>query len=241
MLITGAQLRAARGLLDWTRNELAQYAKVSPETVKNIEHDVFRPQEETAQRIVEAFAARDVIFTEDEGVKIKRDSVIRFEGIDGFKRFMDDVYETVKKDLETTNSSKSLCLSCSDDGLFSKYLGEYFNMHARRMNALTEVKMKILTKDNPTFHLPEETPETSYREYRWFAQQTVGNVPFYVYGDKLAILVFDKDDISILSIDSAPIAKAYRDQFEVLWQSADPLETTLDPRSKSAKRTNVTH
>ena len=35
-MITAAQLRAARGLLDWTRSDLAKAANVSPETIKNI-------------------------------------------------------------------------------------------------------------------------------------------------------------------------------------------------------------
>src|SRR5476649_2957036 len=96
-MITGPQLRAARGLLDWTRTELAEFAKISPETVKNIEHGTFRPQEQTAQAIYAAFAQHDVVFTENEGVQIRKDAVLRFDGPDGLKRFMDDVYEEEKK------------------------------------------------------------------------------------------------------------------------------------------------
>jgi hypothetical protein len=239
MMISAAQLRAARGLLDWTRTELAEAAKISPETVKNIEHGIFRPQEETAGRIIKAFTEHDVMFTEDDGVKLKKDSVIRFEGSEGFKKFMDDVYEVTKKNLEEINSGKSICLSVSDDGLFIKHLGDYFDMHARRMNAIGIVKMKILTKDKPTFYLQEETPETSYREYRLFTQQNVGNVPFYVYGDKLAIMIFDKDDVSIIAISSALAAKAYREQFDVLWQAATPLDKSQDPRIKKPKKASV--
>src|SRR6202012_3205205 len=54
-MITAAQLRAARGLLDWTRADLAKAANISPETVKNIEHGTFKPQENTAEAIVKAF------------------------------------------------------------------------------------------------------------------------------------------------------------------------------------------
>src|ERR1700761_6106596 len=96
-MITAAQLRAARGLLDWTRTELAKAANISPETVKNIEHGTFRPQETTAEQIRKAFAAHDVVFTENEGVQIKKDAVIKYDGVEGFKRFMDDVYEEEKK------------------------------------------------------------------------------------------------------------------------------------------------
>lgn len=235
-MITAAQLRAARGLLDWTRTELAKAANISPETVKNIEHGTFRPQEQTAEQIVQAFAVHDVEFTENEGVRIRRDNVARFEGVEGFKKFMDDVYAIAQQPAAAAEGDKPICLSCSDDGLFTKYLGDYFDLHARRMNALRNVKMKILTKEKPSFKLPEETPENSYREYRWFTQQIVGNVPFYVYGDKLAILIFDDEDVRIVVISSTPVAKAYREQFEVLWQTAKPLERIHDPRKVGAKK-----
>src|SRR5271170_1742779 len=97
MIITGAQLRAARGLLDWTRTDLAKAANISPETVKNIEHGTFRPQEQTADAIIKTFASHDVVFTDNEGVMLQRDSVTRYEGPQEFRKFMDNVYETANR------------------------------------------------------------------------------------------------------------------------------------------------
>src|ERR1700744_533857 len=119
-MITAAQLRAARGLLDWTRNELAEAAKVSPETVKNIEHGVFRPQEQTAEAIVRAFAEHGVEFVENEGVRLRKDAVIKYEGEEGFRRFIDDVYETAK-DSSSADGSKPICAASIDDKNFIKY------------------------------------------------------------------------------------------------------------------------
>src|ERR1700753_2573440 len=95
-MITAAQLRAARGLLDWTRADLAKAANISPETVKNIEHGTFRPQENTAEAIVRAFGTHNVVFTENEGVQLQLDTVTRYEGYEGFKKFIDDVYAAAK-------------------------------------------------------------------------------------------------------------------------------------------------
>src|ERR1700677_765206 len=102
-MITAAQLRAARGLLDWTRSDLAKAANISPETIKNIEHGTFRPQENTAEAITRAFAAHDVEFTGHEGVQLRRDSVVRLEGTEGFKRFIDDVYAAAQKAATAAN------------------------------------------------------------------------------------------------------------------------------------------
>jgi DNA-binding XRE family transcriptional regulator len=66
VIITGQQLRAARGFMAWDREELARIAGVSPETVKNIEHDVFYPNPETVGRLLKAFASHNVQFVNFE-------------------------------------------------------------------------------------------------------------------------------------------------------------------------------
>ncbi len=61
-LISPAQMRAARGLMNWGRSELALAADLSPETIKNIEHGVFNPQEQTAFAILQTFSRHGVEF-----------------------------------------------------------------------------------------------------------------------------------------------------------------------------------
>src|ERR1700722_16966215 len=119
-MITAARLRAARGLLDWTRADLAKAANISPETVKNIEHGTFRPQENTADAIVRAFAAHDVEFLAHEGVQLRRDSLTRLEGIDGFKRFIDDVYATAQYPSSLLEGDKPICAMSINDENFAK-------------------------------------------------------------------------------------------------------------------------
>lgn len=60
--IAPAQLRAARSLLDWSRKDLASASGVSPETIKNIEHGVFNPQDATLKSLFETFARHGVEF-----------------------------------------------------------------------------------------------------------------------------------------------------------------------------------
>jgi DNA-binding XRE family transcriptional regulator len=64
--IAPEQLRAARSLLDWTRNDLAKTAGLSPETIKNIEHGIFTPQKQTILALVETFARHGVQFVHYE-------------------------------------------------------------------------------------------------------------------------------------------------------------------------------
>lgn len=62
------QMRAARGLLGWSRKKLAQKANTSAETIKNIEHGIYSPKKETITAIVEAFARYGVQFVHQESV-----------------------------------------------------------------------------------------------------------------------------------------------------------------------------
>lgn len=61
-IISPAQLRAARALLDWSRTELAQACGLSQETIKNIEHGTFCPQDVSRDKILETFSAHGVEF-----------------------------------------------------------------------------------------------------------------------------------------------------------------------------------
>ena len=224
-MLTAAQLRAARGLLDWTRTELAKAANISPETVKNIEHGTFRPQETTAAAIIRAFAAHDVHFTENEGVEIRRDEVVRYEGDEGFRRFIDDVYEAAKLPEAHAGGSKPIYIGNVNDHFFTKHMGDYLAPHIERMNAIKNLKTRILIQVYPQSLTVDELKNGSYREYRIYPQKLAGNVPFYVYGDKFAILIFDESKPPlIVVIASSVVANAYRQEFLGVWEAAKPLD-----------------
>lgn len=63
-----SQLRAARSMLDWSRGVLAKEAKLSAETIKNIEHGVYFPKEETIKTLVETFARKGIQFVQHEAI-----------------------------------------------------------------------------------------------------------------------------------------------------------------------------
>jgi transcriptional regulator with XRE-family HTH domain len=67
MMITGAQIRAGRGLLGWTQDLLAYEAGVSVLTVKKIEREKTDPRTSTLGKIEAAFQKAGVIFM-DPGV-----------------------------------------------------------------------------------------------------------------------------------------------------------------------------
>ncbi len=216
-MISAAQLRAARGLLDWTRAELAKAAGISPETIKNIEHGTFKPQEATAAAIERAFAIHGVEFTDYEGVRLHSSPVVIFDGVEGFKKFMDDVYEAACDKAAAEGGNKPICVSNVDDKLFVEHLGNYADVHVERMNKIQNIKVRVLTGEKDYY----TAPNSYYIEYRWSGVDGIVTVPFYVYGDKFAVILFTEHGAPKIVVISSPlVAKAYREQFDILWRNA---------------------
>ena len=78
-MITAAQCRAARGLLDWSQDDLAFMAGVGVVTVRHLEAGRGRPRKATLEVIRRAFKTYGVLFTRaDEnggpGVRLTKES-----------------------------------------------------------------------------------------------------------------------------------------------------------------------
>jgi transcriptional regulator with XRE-family HTH domain len=68
MSITPAQCRAARGLLAWSQDELAERSKVSKRTIWRFEVGEVRPLERTLRDLAQALEAGGIVFLpEKEG------------------------------------------------------------------------------------------------------------------------------------------------------------------------------
>jgi transcriptional regulator with XRE-family HTH domain len=66
-MITSSQCRAARGLLDWTQQELANRAGVGTVTVRQFEGGLNEPRRATLEVIRRALEAAGVEFIQEDG------------------------------------------------------------------------------------------------------------------------------------------------------------------------------
>lgn len=66
-LITSAQCRAARVLLDWTEQQLAEAARIGNATIRNFESGRSSPQNATLDVLRWAFETAGVIFIDENG------------------------------------------------------------------------------------------------------------------------------------------------------------------------------
>lgn len=66
-MITPAQCRAARALLDWSQQRLAEVAKIGNATIRNFEGGKSEPQTATLDVLRRALEAAGVIFIDENG------------------------------------------------------------------------------------------------------------------------------------------------------------------------------
>lgn len=197
--------------MGWSQEDLSKLINVSLPTLRNIEKGGDTKQE-TLKNITSAFEDSGIEFTIDDGVKRKSSAMKTLQGQQGYWDFYDDVYETTKK------LGGEILVSNVDELLFTKWLGERGMVHKNRMNALSKEKpfsLKILIREGDSnFTVPE------YAEYRWTPKDRFSEIPFYVYGRKLAIILFEEKNVSIYIIDNPKISEAYKKQFNVIWDQA---------------------
>ena len=61
--------------------------------------------------------------------------------------------------------------------------------------------------------------EGDHLEYRWLPKEFFNPTPMYVYGDKVAILIWGPPQQSVI-LSNSLLADAYRKQFLFMWENA---------------------
>lgn len=208
MFLTADQIRAARALKNWSQADLAKKVDMATPSIGNIEAGKHKPSQQTQNAIREAFEEAGIEFIEG-GVRQKRHEMKILQGQRGFLEFYDDVY------LEMINAkNKAVCVSNVDERKFVQWQGDQLTEHTERMVKLN-VGYQILLRHGDTFF-----PASSYAQYRWMPEHVFYTVPFYIYGDKLAMMIFSNEP-RIYVISEPEIATSYRKQFESIWTIAE--------------------
>ena len=209
-MITPTQMRAARAILDISQAEAAKLLGIAPNTLSKIESGQADPPTSRVAEIQKFYEDRGIEFTEGDGTRRRQSYVHRYAGIEGFRAFMDDVYETSKK------YGGELCLFNTQPSLWHKYLGkEWYQMHTARMGEIhPPLRVRIAIREgDDSFIFP-------IAEYRWIPKDKWKDKTFYAYGPKLGLLNFKGDeDIEILVINEAEFADSFRVLYEMAWQN----------------------
>jgi hypothetical protein len=121
---------------------------------------------------------------------------------------MDDIYETAKRD------GGLFCLHNAKPDNWYKWLGEeWFQMHSERMRTLgNKIDYRITAKEGTTNFI-----SSAFAEYRWFPAELFNEQSFYAYGNKLAFVNFDEDDVRVSVLENRAFADGFRVLFNIAW------------------------
>jgi transcriptional regulator with XRE-family HTH domain len=219
-MLTIDQIRAARALLDWSQQDLAEHADLSQTGIARIENKTNKPNSKTLQKIESAFDRAGIEFIIGGVRKVER-TAITYTGQEGFARFRDDVLTTVKH-----HKNPDICITNLDERLFDKWGDGEVNKKYR--DEMAQIKDSNPNLKFRSLVLQGDTHFSAARhsQYKWLPENSFGYFPFYVYGDKVAMITFEENDVNIFILNNSIILKFYREKFEKMWsQAIDPEDT----------------
>ena len=228
MLITPDQIRAARGLKNWSQTELATRTGLAVPTIANIELGKQIPGKNTMERIIDAFSIGGIEFLENEGVRKNTNSIKTYRGTEGFQTFMDDLYQTADTE------AGEICLFNAKPENWPKWLGDFwYDNHVKRMKEIKKKMNYKITVCEGEYNFVSK----DFAKYKWVPKKFFSpKASFYVYGDKVAFINFE-EDITIHSIQKNLFADGMRILFNSAWDNIayDP-EPNIKPSKKKGRK-----
>ena len=222
MSITTAQIRGARGLLNWSQSDLSERTGISGTSIGAIESGTTNPRTSTLETIRQTFERNGIEFLGLDGVRQQTDFIKTYTGTEGFRDFMDHLYDTAKA------YGGEIVLFNANPSNWYKWLGEdWFNAHSKRMSDLGDkITFKITAKDGENLFISR-----AFAEYKWFPEALFNDRALYAYGDNLAFVNFEDKNVSVVVLKQSDFSNAFRVLFNIAWDKV----ATVPVQSKMSK------
>lgn len=214
MIIAAGQVRAARALLDWSRDELAEEAGLSRNTIRSIESGNIS-RRDTMDAVRMAFENAGIRFTEEEGIRKERVDIKVLKGITSCDDFFETIYDVAARkggDIVAVFKSQEMMI---------KSLGIPNYNQLKRLEELKEkATLRCVLSD-----LKENMPSLPQCSKRVVPRYCIYH-SFFVYGNRYAhVYQKGKEDFYFVIHNDVEIACAYREHFEELWDVAGSFQT----------------
>ncbi|MCP4356045.1 MAG: helix-turn-helix transcriptional regulator [Proteobacteria bacterium] len=206
-------IRAARAYLDISQGELGEECGLSRNSIASIEKGI-HANSESLEKIQKFFWEKGVEFRPDGGFRTTG-LVEVLEGDAGIISFFSDVAKTAE-----LYDGEFLVNGMDEVKIYNilKRLG-MTSTYSKKMNEVSsKVTYRAIVSENIRDQLVPPYA-ASYCTYKAMPNDQVStDVAFYIYGDKLAIMVNVMTKIII--IKDSELVEAYRRTFNVLWNSS---------------------
>jgi len=217
-MIEPRQIRAARALLNWSQDDLANASGIARSSIKNIENDITIARRETIHDIQLAFENCGVEFLPNAGVRVKPETITHLAGEDAFLKILEDIAQT----LRGTSEAEAL-FSCVVDSMSPPEV-----INAYRYIRSQGIKMRSLVKERDTALYGELS------EYRCVPEKFFHNSAQIIYHNKIATMILDETtgkDKGAIIVRNPPLAAAQKNLFEFIWEKCPaPIKTEATVR-----------
>ncbi len=204
-MITLAQIKAARALLNWTQESLANAAGLSLPGVNNLERGITSPRKETLAAIENALSNAGIEFIDVTGVRLKTPdlAIETIEGEGWLSQYDQFLFSHLK-------SEKDELLQYACDNRFWMIYGSVTNHHFVDHRQKTKFGERILAPTNIDFIT---SPADAYRT---LPIDSFERMDKQIFSDCVAIILWDARKITITK--SRTYADNERHQFNLLWE-----------------------
>ena len=202
-----SQIKAARGLLDWSQSVLADKAALTQRTLTNIETGRTRPNIDTLSIIKKTLEDNGVEFIED-GVRHKKHHMDIFKGETYQADFMNFLYNildsTATKEVLLNGINQSLLTGAARDDVLE---------YTKKIKKLGVTERFIVPEG-----MEQSCMTADARNYRglpphYFSDTT----PIIIFECYYAVMLFDIQEIWV--IKNKALADFQRKQFSCLWDN----------------------
>lgn len=194
--------------MDWSLADLAEKSGIGQQAISKFENGETSPLSKTIEKMQKVLEDAGIEFLATGGLQPRQDIIRSYKGRAGFIEFIYDVYETAR------SGRGDICVSNVNEADFEYWLGDEDAAYVEKMDKLKNVNFRILSKHG------DMNVSSTYAQYRWVPEEQFSAAPFYVYGDKFAMILFEKD-VTVFVVNNASIADAQRKQFDVAWDKAE--------------------
>ncbi len=209
-MISPTQMRAARAILDYSQGQVAEQIGIAANTLSKIESGQTDPSGSRIQEIQSFYELNGIEFTQNDGVQRKKGEIKIFKGRDGFLDFYKYVLRIAEQD------GGQFLVSNVNEALFDFWLGEELDEYVDRITKVENLSFKVLIKEGDY-----NFAASDYAEYKWIPEKSFTNVPFYIFGDHMAMILFNEHkDVSVYLIGEEELTKAQRNIFYSNWKDA---------------------
>jgi hypothetical protein len=212
-MINHNQIDAALGLLGMKRSELAEALSINTGTFNTYFTGAAEMKSGRNAQVQQWLENAGVVFTSRGGVEPAQETVRIYKGQEGFQQFMLDVHETCR------DIGGDVFVYNVDETLYDKWASDEFinDTYLPKMQSLPEGQFKFHTIISEG---DKYEATNTYSEYRAIPKKYWSPVSTYIYGNKMANIIFSDDDVLIRVFDQEDLVNAQRKTALFLWNHA---------------------